>query len=171
MRLRAALRALTAVDNVDNYRRQVLGLAHLSNKLSRQNRRGRGGGWGAASLEKFQMGKRRCCHHNQRTPCLTPPRDPSLIVINACCGTWGVLRVALVSGTHNLTHTHTHSDKPCLLENGVAVWLLNGGKSICNVLIAAQIEPRGNFISLHFTCIARLGGHAARPLGECERAP
>lgn len=105
MRLRGALRALTAVDNVDNYRRQVW--AWPTWATSWAGRTGGGWGWGAASLEKFQMGKRRCCHHNQRTRCLTPPWDPSLIVINACCGTWGVLRVALVSGTH--THRHTLS--------------------------------------------------------------
>lgn len=49
----------------------------------------------------------------------------------------------------------------------LAVALLNGGKSICNVLIAAQIEPRGNFICPRPrprpVCVLRaiLGGHKA----------
>lgn len=56
----------------------------------------------------------------------------------------------------------------------LAVALLNGGKSICNVLIAAQIEPRGNFICSAIVAITRISysvfwvvtqGHL-----ECERA-
>lgn len=86
MRLRGALRALTAVDNVDNYRRQVLGLAHLSNKLSRQNRRGEGDEeqpvW-----RSFKWVRGDAVIIINALSASLPPWDPSLIVINACCGT------------------------------------------------------------------------------------